>query len=91
MLGPLTLQAGKRGVGGKWGRDFLVNNKFTEQCSLGGLFSYPWTSVVLDGFRCGQKERYSCGSLGFNSLLCLRVSEIAAPMSQESILAASQA
>lgn len=39
MLGPLTLQAGKSGVGGKWGRDFSVNNKFTEQCSLGGYLA----------------------------------------------------
>lgn len=68
MLGPLTLQAGKSGVGGKWGRDFSVNNKFTEQYSLGGLFSYPWTSVVLDGFKpasdVGKKRDTAVGALG---------------------------
>lgn len=68
MLGPLTLQAGKSGVGGKWGRDFSVNNKFTEQCSLGALCSYPWTSVVLDGFKLasdvGKKRDTAVGALG---------------------------
>lgn len=36
MLGPLTRQAGKRGVDFKWGRDFLVKNKFTEQVAVRG-------------------------------------------------------
>lgn len=39
MLGSLTLQAGKNEVGCKWGRDFLVYNKFTKQCSLGGYLA----------------------------------------------------